>query len=84
MINVKVARDRAQRVARIKQLIDEGNNLCSKGVNHHDETTYQDLVKQGHEKLREADKLRDEFWDKYPNALIMANCPWMSRHVQHS
>jgi hypothetical protein len=84
VIDVKVAKDRAQRVAQIKQLIEDGNRICSQGLSHPNDTTYQELVKEGQAKLQEAAQLRDEFWELYPNALIMNNCPWMARQVTHS
>lgn len=82
MVDVNKARERSQLVARIKQLVEEGNSLCTKGVTHHVEEKYQELVKAGQAKLQEAGALRDEFWKKYPNALVMHNCPWLAKEIK--
>lgn len=81
MMDVKEAKDRANMVNQIKNLTEEGKSLLHKGMIELNLSKSFDFFKAGLAKMGEAKALRDEFWKKYPNALILHNCPWMSKDV---
>ena len=75
------AKERSNMVCAVKNLTTSGENLYAQGGAEVCNETAQQLFQEGQEKLQQAAVIREEFWDKYPNALIDPNCPWMAKDV---
>lgn len=83
MVDVKEVKGRANLVNQVKNLTEEGKSLLSKGIAEYNVVKSRKLIQEGRAKLDEAQTLREEFWKKYPNTLILHNCPWMSKDVSN-
>lgn len=78
-LKVEEARERARITSEVYSLASEGNALFVQSTCCGSPEVASQLHQQGQERLNKADELRNEFWDKYPQALIAPSCPWMRK-----
>lgn len=78
-LKVKEARERARITSEVYSLANEGNSLFVQSACCKSPVVADQLHQKAQQRINKADELRNEFWDKYPQALIAPNCPWMSK-----
>ena len=79
LFKVEEARERARITSEVHSLVSEGNSLFVQSAFAPSAAVSTQLHQQGQELINRADELKDEFWDKYPQALIAPSCPWMRK-----
>lgn len=78
-LKVEEARERTRIISEVNSLVCEGNALFVQSACVSSPIASSQLHQQGKERINKADALRDEFWDKYPQALITPSCLWMRK-----
>lgn len=78
-VNVKEALERARMTSQVYSLTNEGNALFVQSACCTTPAMADALHQQAQQRINQADEVRNEFWDKYPQAYIPSSCPWMSK-----
>lgn len=79
LLKVEEARERARITSEVYSLANEGNALFVQSACCITPAVADKLHQKAQERINKADELRNEFWDKYPQALIAPSCPWMRK-----
>lgn len=80
MLKVKEALERSRLTSEVFNRVTEANNLFVASACSTNPAEADSLFQQAQAQVNQADAVRDQFWARYPQALIPPTCPWMNRN----